>query len=64
MRIPCNAGVRNDMSRAGVCFLLTLIVGGVIIGDAALGAPWRYVVWGVGMSLPWLVVGRLMSRQA
>jgi hypothetical protein len=52
------------MSRAGVCFLLTLIVGGVIIGDAALGAPWRYVVWGVGMSLPWLVVGRLMSRQA
>jgi hypothetical protein len=52
------------MSRAGVSFLLTVIVGGVIIGDNALGTPWRYVVWGVGMSLPWLVVNRLLPRQA
>jgi hypothetical protein len=51
------------MSKAGMSFLLTLIVAGVIIGDLALGAPWRYVVWGVGMSLPWVVVTRLLPRQ-
>ena len=55
--------MRCHMSKAGVSFLLTLIVGGVIIGDNALGAPLRYVVWGVGMCLPWLVVARLLPRQ-
>jgi len=51
------------MSKAGISFLLTLIVGGVIIGDTTLGTPWRYVVWGVGLCLPWVVVTRLLPRQ-
>jgi hypothetical protein len=51
------------MSKAGISFLLTLIVGGVIIGDNALGVPWRYVVWGIGLCLPWVVVSRLLRHQ-
>jgi len=51
------------MSKAGISFVLTLIVGGVIVADNALAPPWRYVAWGVGLFLPWIVITRLMPRQ-
>jgi hypothetical protein len=50
------------MNRTGVSFVLTVVVAGVIIGDNLLGAPWKFAVWGAGLSLPWVLVRRLIPR--
>ncbi|UCF78832.1 MAG: hypothetical protein JSW03_00715 [Candidatus Eiseniibacteriota bacterium] len=49
------------MNRALTSLLLTAVVAVVIVADHLLEAPWKFAVWGLGLSLPWIVVSRLAS---
>jgi hypothetical protein len=55
--------MRYSMSNAGISFVLTAVVAGVIIGDHLLTVPWKFAIWGLGLSLPWIVMTRLVVRR-
>gem|GEM_PF-6463155 len=52
------------MNKATACFVLTSIVAGVIMGDHFLSAPWKFAVWGLGLSLPWVIMARFVSLRS